>query len=77
MPKNDILTIKSVTAPTQIPENEWKRFISVIYKKSFDDALQEIKWSIIEKIKKEESETTPINPLSSKEDLKKTTRQQA
>lgn len=77
MPKNDIVTINSVTAPTQIPENEGKRFISVIYKKSFDDALQEIKWSVIEKIKKEESETTPINPLSSNKDLEKTTRQQA
>lgn len=29
----------------------------------------------LEKNKKEESETTPINPLSSKEDLEKTTRQ--
>lgn len=77
MPKNDIVTINSITAPSEIPENEWKRFISVIYKKLFDDALQEIKWSVIEKIKKEESETTPINPLSSKEDLEKTTRQQA
>lgn len=76
MPKNDIVTIKSVTAPTQIPENEWKRFISVIYKKSLMIFTRN-QVVIIEKIKKEESETTPINPLSSNKDLEKTVRKQA
>lgn len=76
MPRNDNITIRSIEAPRELPENEWKTFLSILYgHKSANEVIRDLILAEIERIKKEESETTPINPLSSKEDLEKTTRQ--